>query len=128
MFIFKFCAIYLFFRVSLKEFQKFGSMTEALAATTALLEGSMDKTLENFIQKSIVQKGVQARLAVMDKTLGKAISDKFNIDVVNNNNVMELFRCIRSQLEVISSYSSSFLYLCHRDFYPITWLLRILIK
>lgn len=75
-------------------------MTEALAATSALLEGTIDKSLENFIQNSVVQKGVQQRLAVMDKTLGKAISDKFNVDVVNNNNVMELFRCIRSQLEV----------------------------
>jgi hypothetical protein len=43
--------------VALKEFQKFNSMTEALAATTAMLEGNIDKTLESFIQNNIVKKG-----------------------------------------------------------------------
>jgi hypothetical protein len=46
----------------------------------------------------LILTGVQQKIAVMDKTLGKAINEKFNLNVVNNNNVMELFRCIRSQL------------------------------
>jgi hypothetical protein len=73
-------------------------MTEALSATTSLLEGTVDKTLESFIESCVVKKGVQQKIAVMDKTLGKAINEKFNLEVVNNNHVMELFRCIRSQL------------------------------
>jgi nucleolar protein 58 len=90
--------------VSLVDFHKFSGTTEALQATTALLEGRMDSTLENFIRSSVVQKGIQATLAVSDKKLGTHISEVFkNVEVLNHGPIMELMRCIRSQLNILLS-------------------------
>lgn len=44
-------------------------------------------------------KEVQDQLLVSDTKLGNAIKDKFNIQCMSNNAVMELMRCIRSQAE-----------------------------
>jgi len=90
--------------VTLQGFKKFSGTTEALASTTALLEGKMDDTLQTFLKTSVVQKGIEAKLAVADRKLGSHISEVFkNIEVVHNGNVMELFRCVRSQLNVLLS-------------------------
>jgi len=42
--------------VTLAGFHKFNGTTEALSATTALLEGKMDDTLQTFLKTSVVQK------------------------------------------------------------------------
>jgi len=90
--------------VSLAAFQKFSGTAEALSATTALLEGKMDDTLQNFLKTSIVQKGIEAKLAVADRKLATHIVEVFkNIEVVTSHNVMELFRCVRSQINNLLS-------------------------
>lgn len=84
--------------VTLSSFSKFENTAEALSATTALLEGKMDKALKNFIKNSVIQKEIEEKLAVCDKKLGSAIKDQFpDIEVVSDPAVMELFRCIRFQ-------------------------------
>jgi nucleolar protein 58 len=90
--------------VTLQGFKKFSGTAEALAATTALLEGKMDDTLQHFLKTSVVQKGIEAKLAVADRKLGSHISEVFkNIEVVTSGPVMELFRCVRSQLNDLLS-------------------------
>jgi nucleolar protein 58 len=90
--------------VTLAGFKKFGGTTEALAATSALLEGKMDGTLEDFLRTSVVQKGIQSKLAVSDRKLAGHIGEVFKgIEVVTNSNVMELFRCVRSQMNDLLS-------------------------
>jgi len=83
-----------FFSISLKDFKKFADTAEALSSTTAVIEGKVNDTLEAFLKKSVVQKGIEAKLAVQDKKLGQAIKDKFSsIDPVSDPSALELFRC-----------------------------------
>jgi nucleolar protein 58 len=89
--------------VSLKSFKKFEGTTEALNTTTALLESKMSSSLKKFIKKNVVSKDAQHKLAVADKKLGKAIKEKFNVECVNDSSIMELFRCIRFQLNDLMS-------------------------
>lgn len=85
--------------ITLSQFEKFADTADALSSTTAVIEGKVNDTLENFISKTIVEKEITERLAVSDKRLGNAIKEKFpEIDCVNDNSIMELFRCIRFQL------------------------------
>lgn len=84
--------------VKLKHFIKFSDTTEALAATTAAIEGKMSKVLSKALKKHVC-KEVQDQLLVADAKLGNAIKDKLNLQCVSNSNVQELMRCIRSQLD-----------------------------
>jgi len=85
--------------VSLKNFHKFEDTAEALSSTTAIIEGTVNETLSGFLQKSIVNKHIEDKLAVADKKLGKAIRKMFpSMDCVYDSSVMELFRCVRFQL------------------------------
>eukprot|EP01126_Amoeba_proteus_P030527 TRINITY_DN3015_c0_g2_i1.p1 TRINITY_DN3015_c0_g2~~TRINITY_DN3015_c0_g2_i1.p1 ORF type:complete len:393 (+),score=102.00 TRINITY_DN3015_c0_g2_i1:362-1540(+) len=65
----------------------------------------MDKGLKQFLNKTIVQKEIEETLAVCDKKLGSAIKEQFpDLDVVCDPQILELFRCIRSQQnELLSS-------------------------
>jgi len=82
----------------LTDFSKFENTKQAMKATTALLEGKVHKSLYKFVDKSVVQKEIEDKIAVSDKKLGSAIKEQFpDIEVVNNASVMELFRCIRFQ-------------------------------
>lgn len=86
------------FRVKLKHFEKFADTTEALAATTAAVEGKLSKSLKKVLKKHVC-KDVQDQLLVADAKLGNAIKEKFNLQCVSNSSVQELMRCIRSQLD-----------------------------
>ncbi|XP_022112287.1 nucleolar protein 58 [Pieris rapae] len=84
--------------VKLKNFIKFEDTTEALAATTAAIEGKLSKTLKKALKK-YVSKDIQEQLLVGDAKLGNAIKEKFDLQCVSNSNVQELMRCIRSQMD-----------------------------
>ncbi|KOB74420.1 Nop5 [Operophtera brumata] len=84
--------------VKLKNFVKFEDTTEALAATTAAIEGKVSKSLKKALKKYI-SKDIQEQLLVGDAKLGSAIREKFDLQCVSNNNVQELLRCIRSQMD-----------------------------
>ncbi|CAG7827382.1 unnamed protein product, partial [Allacma fusca] len=84
--------------IKLKHFQKFGDTTEALGAATASVEGKISKPLKKLLKKLVVKES-QEQLLVADAKLGNAIKEKMNLSCVNNSNVMELMRCIRSQID-----------------------------
>ncbi|XP_023954130.2 nucleolar protein 58 [Bicyclus anynana] len=84
--------------VKLKNFIKFEDTTEALAATTAAIEGKLSKTLKKALKKHVC-KDVQDQLLIGDAKLGSAIKEKFDLQCVSNSNVQELLRCIRSQMD-----------------------------
>lgn len=83
--------------MKLKHFEKFADTTEALAATTAAVEGKVSKSLKKLLKKYCSE--VQEQLAVADAKLGNAIKDKLSLSCVSNTNVQELMRCIRSQMD-----------------------------
>ncbi|XP_065888784.1 nucleolar protein 58-like [Dysidea avara] len=82
--------------VKLKHFSKFGDMTDALAATTATVEGKMGKGLKKLLKK-VFASGAHDTLAVADSKLGNLIKEKFDVSCLHNNAVNELMRCIRLQ-------------------------------
>ncbi|XP_046608150.1 nucleolar protein 58 [Neodiprion virginianus] len=83
--------------VKLKHFEKFADTTEALAATTAAVEGKVSKSLKKMLKKYCAE--VQEQLAVADAKLGNAIKDKLSLSCISNTAVQELMRCIRSQMD-----------------------------
>ncbi|CAB3365250.1 Hypothetical predicted protein [Cloeon dipterum] len=83
--------------LKLKQFSKFTDTTDALAATTAAVEGKVSKQLKKVLKK-LVLPDVQEKLLVADAKLGGAIKEKFNFSCLTNSNVQELMRCIRSQI------------------------------
>ncbi|XP_047357560.1 nucleolar protein 58 [Vespa velutina] len=83
--------------VKLKHFEKFEDTTEALAATTAAVEGKLSKTLKRTLKKHFSE--LQEELAVADAKLGNAIKDKLSLSCVSNTAIQELMRCIRSQAD-----------------------------
>ncbi|XP_023022866.2 nop5 ribonucleoprotein [Leptinotarsa decemlineata] len=88
--------------VKLKHFEKFIDTTEALAATTAAVEGKISKSLKKVLKKH-VDTDLQEQLLVADAKLGSAIKEKFSVQCLSNNAVQELMRCIRSQLDSLIS-------------------------
>jgi len=80
--------------VSLKAFQKFGNTTEALAATTAIVESKLGKDLKKFLKKQA--KGDQ--LGVSDPKLAGIIKEKIGVQCLHNSMVNELLRGIRLQM------------------------------
>ncbi|XP_026678505.1 nucleolar protein 58 [Diaphorina citri] len=84
--------------LKLKHFEKFIDTTEALAATTAAVEGKLCKKLKKVL-KSLVSSDVQENLLVADTKLGNAIKDKLSVSCISNSNVHELMRCIRTQAD-----------------------------
>ncbi|NWU05425.1 NOP58 protein, partial [Cephalopterus ornatus] len=83
--------------VKLKHFEKFQDTTEALAASTALVEGKLSKNLKKILK--IVAKDAHELLAVADAKLGDVIKDKLNLSCIHSPIVAELMRGIRSQIE-----------------------------
>lgn len=94
--------VFLFHRVKLTHFEKFTDTTEALAATTAAVEGKLSKTLKKTLKK-FAGKDLQDQLLVADAKLGNCIKDKFSLQCLSNTAVLELMRCIRSQLDSLLS-------------------------
>ena len=59
----------------------------------------MSKTLRKFLDKNIVQKGIEDELMVADKKLGKLIQEDLGIQCKAGEKASELMRCIRFQLQ-----------------------------
>jgi nucleolar protein 58 len=83
-------------RVKLKHFEKFSDTTEALAATTAAVEGKMSKVLKKMLKKLEID---SEKLLVSDAKLGSNIKEKMELNCVSTTAVQELMRCIRSQID-----------------------------
>jgi nucleolar protein 58 len=84
--------------VKLAAFKKFDDTKQALKSVEKLLKGDISKTLQKFLDKNIVQKGIEEELMVADKKLGKTIKEKLGIDCKTNDKGRELMRCIRFQV------------------------------
>ncbi|XP_005995463.1 nucleolar protein 58 isoform X2 [Latimeria chalumnae] len=84
--------------VKLKHFEKFLDTTEALAASTALVEGKLSKGLKKVLKK-IAAKEAHEQLAIADAKLGGVIKEKLNLSCVHSPAVTELMRGIRTQIE-----------------------------
>ena len=84
--------------LSFEQAQKFKDASDALASTTALIEGKISKRLKKFLNKKIVPLCAEETLAVSDAKLAAAIKEKFNVSCVTSNVVQELMSCIRSQM------------------------------
>ena len=64
--------------------------------------GKMSKGLKKLMKK-IVASDANEQLAVADAKLGSVIKSKTDLDCVYSSNVMELMRCIRSQMPELVS-------------------------
>ena len=58
----------------------------------------MSKGLKKFLDKNIVQKGIEESLIISDKKLGKAITEKLGIECTTGEKASELIRCVRFQM------------------------------
>jgi nucleolar protein 58 len=83
----------------LKQFKKFKDTKEAMKSVEKLLHGKVSKTLQKFLEKNIVQKGIEDELMVADKKLGKSITEKLGIQCKTGEKANELLRCIRFQMQ-----------------------------
>ena len=76
--------------MKLKHFQKFIDTTEALAATTAAIEGKLPKSLRNTL-KSLYAEEAQETLAVADAKLGAAIRGKTGEFIFDSDFLIDKF-------------------------------------
>ncbi|KAF3428382.1 hypothetical protein E2986_11640 [Frieseomelitta varia] len=83
--------------VKLMHFEKFVDTAEALAATTAAVEGKLYKSLKKVIKRHCTK--LQEQLAVADVKLSNAIKDKLSLSCVSNTAIQELMRCMKSQMD-----------------------------
>lgn len=84
--------------VRLKAFSRFEDTTAALAAATALAEGKPSKDLRKFLK---AEAGKGEEICVGDVKLGAAIREKTGIQCVFSQNVANIMRGIRSNIEVL---------------------------
>ncbi|CAG8449979.1 6016_t:CDS:10 [Diversispora eburnea] len=85
--------------VKLKAFKKFENMNFAVDSVMDLTEGKLSEDLTNFL-KGIVKK-TSEKLVVADQKLGVAISKKLGIQVISDKSVLDLYRGIRQQIDVL---------------------------
>ena len=83
--------------VSLAHFEKFKDSTEALTATTALIEGKMSKKLKKTLKKITGNESGET-FAVADPALAKTIKEKFGVNCQASDTVNKLMTCIRGQI------------------------------
>lgn len=89
--------------IKLKAFESFENTTEAVVAATNLIENKLDKNLKKFLKKNILNNSIQDELAVSDVKLGSLLKEKMEIQCINNDFVMELFRSIRTNIDTLLS-------------------------
>ena len=87
--------------VKLKAFKKFKDTKDAMKSVEKLLKGELSKSLKKFLEKNIVQKGIEEALMIADKKLGKTITEKLGIECKTGERTNELLRCIRFQTEAL---------------------------
>lgn len=85
--------------VKLKAFKKFKDTKDAMKSIEKLMAGKMSKGLSKFLDKNIVQKGIEEELLIADKKLGKSIQEKLGIACKTGEKANELMRCIRFQMQ-----------------------------
>lgn len=83
--------------LQLQHFSKFDDTTVALAAITGSVEGKIPKSLKKVLKK--ISTDSEETMLVADAKLGSSIKEKFSINCVHNNNVQDLMRLIRGQME-----------------------------
>ena len=89
--------------VKLKAFVKFKDTKDAMKAIEKLMSGKMSKSLQKFLDKNIVQKGIEDELLVAEKKLGKCIQEKLGITCKTGDKANEVMRCIRFQMQSLIS-------------------------
>ena len=89
--------------VKLKAFMKFKNTKDAMKSIEKLMEGKVSKGLNKFLDKNIVQKGIEDELLIADKKLGKTITEKLGIQCKTGETATELMRCIRFQMQSLIS-------------------------
>ena len=89
--------------VKLKAFKKFKDTKDALKSVEKLMKGKLSKGLEKFLDKNLVQKGIEEEICVADKKLGKTIQEKLGLTCKTGDKVNELMRCIRFQMQSLIS-------------------------
>merc|ERR1712160_144003 len=85
--------------VKMKAFAKFKDTKDAMKSLEKLIQGKMSKSLSKFLDKHIVQKGIEDELLIADKKLGKAILEKLGIKCKTGDKANEMMRCIRFQMQ-----------------------------
>jgi nucleolar protein 58 len=83
--------------VKLKAFKKFKDTKDAMKSVEKLLKGELSKSLKKFLEKNIVEKGIEEAIMLADKKLGKTITEKLGIECKTGERANELLRCIRFQ-------------------------------
>ena len=83
--------------IKLKAFKRFKDTKDAMKAVEKLLKGDLSKSLKKFLEKNLVQKGIEEALVLADKKLGKAINEKLGLECKTGEKANELLRCIRFQ-------------------------------
>lgn len=89
--------------VKLKAFMKFKDTKDAMKSIEKLMKGKVSKGLNKFLDKNIVQKGIEDELLVADKKLGKDILEKLGIACKTGETANEVMRCIRFQMQSLIS-------------------------
>ena len=89
--------------VKLKAFRKFKDTKDAMKSIEKLMAGKMSKVLSKFLDKNIVQKGIEEELLISDKKLAKTIVEKLQINCKSGEKANEIMRCIRFQMENLIS-------------------------
>jgi nucleolar protein 58 len=84
--------------VKLKAFSPFETTSEAVVATTNLIDSNLDKGLKKFLKKHLDNQNASDELIVADHKLGSLIKDKLDIRCVAGDSVIDFFRAIRSNL------------------------------
>jgi len=70
------------------------------------MKGKVPKSLSKFLNKTIVERELEATLAVADKKLGKALSDEMGIVTKQTPETDELMRVIRFQLSNLLAFDN----------------------
>eukprot|EP01010_Urceolus_cornutus_P003670 NODE_527_length_1572_cov_282.619829_g400_i0.p1 GENE.NODE_527_length_1572_cov_282.619829_g400_i0~~NODE_527_length_1572_cov_282.619829_g400_i0.p1 ORF type:complete len:480 (-),score=171.87 NODE_527_length_1572_cov_282.619829_g400_i0:131-1519(-) len=76
----------------------FKNSSEAVEATTALMNSELHSSLKKFLKKSIEGAQLEEQLAVQDAKLGGLIKKKLNIPCIHDAQVDEILRAIREQI------------------------------
>ena len=79
---------------SMHAFKKFKDTKEAVKTVNKLMEGKLTKKATKFLQNAISDE-VQERIAVQEKSLAKAITEKLGIECETGSKYRELARGIR---------------------------------
>eukprot|EP00760_Papus_ankaliazontas_P032065 PhM_4_TR5606/c0_g1_i2/m.58743/K14565/NOP58; nucleolar protein 58 len=82
----------------LEALHKFKSTKEALESTAAVVAGELSKPLKKFLKKNI-DVGVTEQLCVLDSKLGKAIKTEIGVNVVHGDEVLNIMRLVRANVD-----------------------------